>query len=73
MPAGGIAAEQMIGNGDEGIVLLDGFINGVDTSLFESQVIKYYVGVGGGYTNVEPTGSANLSSVLRKCRKSTPF
>ena len=56
MPAGGIAGED-ISIGAEGVVLLDGFINGVDTSTFASGE-KVYVAVGGGYTNEEPTGSA---------------
>jgi len=62
MPAGGIAGEQMLDE-DEGIVLLDGFINGVDTSLFNSGD-EVYVAVGGGYTNVRPTGSANFVQAL---------
>lgn len=56
MPAGGVAGET-IAVGAEGVVLLDGFINGVNTSTFAAGQ-KVYVGVGGGYTNVEPTGSA---------------
>ena len=62
MPAGGVAGEA-IANGDEGIVLLNGFINGVDTTLFNSGD-EVYVGVGGGYTNERPTGSANLVQAL---------
>ncbi len=56
MPAGVIAGETL-NNGDEGIGLLNGFINGVDTSAFSSGD-QVYVKVGGGYTNVAPTGSA---------------
>ena len=56
MPAGGIAGEQMLDEA-EGVILLNGFINGVDTSAFASGD-QVYVAVGGGYTNVAPTGSA---------------
>lgn len=62
MPAGGIAGEQMLDEA-EGVILLDGFINGVDTSAFGSGDLVY-VGVGGGYTNVTPTGSSNLIQSL---------
>lgn len=58
MPAGGVAGES-IAVGAEGIVLLDGYIGGVDTSLFASGDMVY-VAVGGGYTNVVPTGSAQI-------------
>jgi hypothetical protein len=57
MPAGGIAGEA-IANGAEGVVLLDGFINGVNTSTFSSGDVVY-VAVGGGYTNIRPTGSTS--------------
>jgi hypothetical protein len=57
MPAGVIAGEALPNNGDEGIGLINGFINGVDTSAFASGD-QVYVAVGGGYTNVVPTGSA---------------
>ena len=56
MPAGGVAGESLA-VGEEGIVLLNGFINGVDTSLFPSGD-EIFVAVGGGYINVAPTGSA---------------
>jgi hypothetical protein len=62
MPAGGIAGEQLLDE-DEGVVLLDGFINGVNTSAFNSGDLVY-VAVGGGYTNVAPTGSTNLIQAL---------
>jgi len=55
MPAGGVAGEQLLDEA-EGVVLLDGFINGVNTSPFNSGDLVY-VAVGGGYTNVRPTGS----------------
>jgi hypothetical protein len=56
MPAGGIAGES-IAVGAEGIVLLDGYISGVNTSTFASGD-EVFVAVGGGYTNSAPTGSA---------------
>jgi len=68
MPAGGIAGED-IANGDEGIVLLDGYIGGVNTSIFASGD-EIFVGVGGGYTNVAPTGSTNLIQHLGNVEKS---
>ena len=68
MPAGVIAGEE-IADGEEGIGLLSGFIQGVDTSLFESGD-SVYVAVGGGYTNVKPTGSAALIQKLGSVEKS---
>lgn len=68
MPAGGIAGEA-IAAGAEGVVLLDGYIGGVNTSAFAPGE-KVYVGVGGGYTNVEPTGSSNLVQYLGNVEKS---
>ncbi len=62
MPAAGVAGEQLL-TGDEGVVLLDGFINGVNTSAFSSGD-PVYVAVGGGYTNVKPTGSTILIQAL---------
>ena len=62
MPAGGIAGEQLLDEA-EGIILLDGFISGVNTSAFNSGDLVY-VAVGGGYTNVAPTGSSNLIQAL---------
>ena len=56
MPAGGVAGEQIL-NGEEGTVFLNGFINGVNTSIFASGD-EVFVAVGGGYTNITPTGSA---------------
>jgi len=62
MPAAGVAGEQMLDEA-EGVVLLDGFINGVDTTGFQSgQAV--YVGVGGGYQATRPTGSNNLVQSL---------
>ena len=68
MPAGGIAGED-IAVGAEGVVLLDGFINGVDTTLFQAGD-EVFVAVGGGYTNIAPTGSANLIQHLGNVEKS---
>ena len=50
---------QDLANDAEGLAVVTGFINGVDTSAFsEGDVV--YVGANGGYTNVKPTGSSNL-------------
>ena len=68
MPAGGIAGESII-VGEEGIVILDGFINEVDTTAFQPGD-DVFVGVGGGYTNVIPTGSNNLIQFLGYVEKS---
>jgi hypothetical protein len=62
MPAAGVAGEELL-NAAEGVILLDGFINGVDTSAFSSGD-PVYVAVGGGYTNVKPTGSTILIQAL---------
>ena len=43
----------------EGQALLSGYLQGVDTSLFETGEVVY-VGENGGFTNVKPTGSTNL-------------
>jgi len=61
MPAGVIAG-QLLNDGDEGIGLIDGFINGVDTSAFNSGD-EVFVAVGGGYTNIIPTGSALIQKL----------
>jgi len=55
MPAGIIAGET-IADEAEGVGLINGFIQGVDTSDFSSGD-TVYVAVGGGYTNIKPTGS----------------
>jgi len=68
MPAGGVAG-QNIAIAGEGRVFLNGFLNGVDTSAFNSGD-PVYVAVGGGYTNVKPTGSANLIQALGYVEKS---
>ena len=58
MPATFVLNEQIIDEA-EGQALLSGFIQGVNTSLFEVGEIAY-VGENGGFTNVKPTGSSNL-------------
>jgi hypothetical protein len=68
MPAGGVAGQDIAIAG-EGRVFLDGFLNGVDTSAFNSGD-AVYVAVGGGYTNIKPTGSANLIQALGYVEKS---
>jgi hypothetical protein len=56
MPATYILADTLL-HEEEGYGVVLGAINGVDTSGFiEGNVV--YVGVGGGYTQVRPTGSA---------------
>lgn len=62
MPAAFVLNEQLIA-GAEGEAILEGFINGVDTSTFAAGD-DVYVAVGGGYTNVKPTGSANYIQKL---------
>ncbi len=56
MPAGVVAGEELTNVGDEGVGIISGFINGVDTSAFSSGD-SIYVAEGGGYTNTKPTGS----------------
>jgi hypothetical protein len=68
MPAGVIAGETL-NNGDEGIGLINGFINGVDTSAFAAGD-SIYVAAGGGYTNVRPTGSTIFIQKLGNVEKS---
>ena len=68
MPAGVIAGETL-NNGDEGIGLINGFINGVNTSAFGAGD-SVYVAVGGGYTNIRPTGSSILVQKLGNVEKS---
>lgn len=62
MPAGVVLAEELPNPGDEGTGYINGFINGVDTSAFEAGD-NIYVAVGGGYTNVKPTGSALIQKL----------
>ena len=62
MPAGAIAGETLADEA-EGVGLINGFINGVNTSAFESGD-EVFVAVGGGYTNIPPTGSVGGNIVL---------
>ena len=58
MPATYVLNETLADDA-EGLALITGYINGVDTSAFgEGDII--YVGESGGYTNVKPQGSDNL-------------
>lgn len=67
MPAIGVLAEDYDFD-EEGVAIVTGFINGVDTSTFsESDVV--YVGANGGFTNEKPTGS-NLIQNLGIVNKS---
>jgi hypothetical protein len=61
MPAG-VVLNETLNAGDEGEAIVVGFINGVDTSAFGSGD-SVYVAVGGGYTNVKPTGSALIQKL----------
>jgi hypothetical protein len=61
MPAGIIAGETLADEA-EGMGLINGFIQGVDTSQFEPGD-TVYVAVGGGYTNIRPTGSALIQKL----------
>jgi hypothetical protein len=56
MPAACVAFEDIPAD-TEGIAILEGFINEVNTNGFASGE-AVYVAVGGGYTNIRPTGSA---------------
>jgi hypothetical protein len=69
MPAGVIAGETLTA-GAEGVGLINGFIGNVNTSAFSSGQ-SIYVAVGGGYTNVKPTGSSVLIQKLGNVEKSS--
>ena len=56
MPAG-VVLNETLAAGAEGEAIVIGFINGVNTSAFQPGD-NIWVGVGGGYTNERPTGSA---------------
>lgn len=66
MPASCVLAQDLAID-EEGLGIVTGFINNVDTSAFgEGDVV--YVGPNGGYTNVKPTGTnliQNLGIVER--------
>ena len=66
MPATFILNESLE-NEEEGEALIIGYIQGVNTTGFQSGEVVY-VNVGGGFTNIKPTGSAliqNLGLVLK--------
>lgn len=61
MPATYIAQSDILA-GDEGLGIAVGFITGVDTrGLIEGEPV--YVGVGGGWTQTKPTGSALIQNL----------
>ena len=68
MPAAYVLNEELISDA-EGEAILSGFINGVNTSIF-NEGDSIYVGENGGYTNVKPTGS-NLIQKLGNVIKSS--
>ena len=70
MPAAGVAGETLQA-GAEGVVILDGFISGVNTDGFQSGQ-QVYVGVGGGYQSTRPTGSNVLVQGLGYIEKVHP-
>ena len=61
MPAAFIVRED-IADDAEGKGIIAGFINGIDTSTFDGGD-TIYVAVGGGFTNIKPTGSALLQNI----------
>ena len=61
MPCHYILAEELL-DGAEGFGIINGKIQGVDTTAF-SEGDTIYVAVGGGYTNVKPTGSALIQNI----------
>ena len=61
MPAAYVLDESLT-PGQEGYGLLAGFINNVNTSTFQAGQ-SVYVAVGGGYTNIKPTGSALIQKL----------
>jgi hypothetical protein len=61
MPAAYVLDEPLT-PGQEGYGLLAGFINNVNTSTFQAGQ-SVYVAVGGGYTNIKPTGSALIQKL----------
>ena len=58
MPATFVLNETLADE-EEGIALLSGYIQGINTSLFTAGDV-IYVGTNGGFTDVKPTGSGNL-------------
>ena len=74
MPATYVLAQEL-DDQEEGLAIVTGYINGVDTSLFgEGDVI--YVGADGGYTNSKPTGSnliQNLGIVAKSAANGSGY
>jgi hypothetical protein len=68
MPATVIAGEDLDPQVRKGEAIVVGFLTGIDTSLFTAGQ-SVYVAVGGGYTNVRPTGSAVLIQKLGNVEK----
>ena len=67
MPAVGVLSQDLAAAA-EGSLILMGRISGVNTSAFsEGDII--YVGIGGGYTNVRPTGQSVLVQNLGRVTK----
>jgi len=58
MPATFVLNETLANNA-EGLALVTGYINGIDTSDFDEGDVVY-VGATGSYTNIKPQGSNNL-------------
>jgi hypothetical protein len=74
MPAIGVLAESLAPNA-EGLAIVVGFINGVNTSAFGAGDVVY-VGANGGYTNVKPTGTnliQNLGIVTKVAANGSGF
>ena len=67
MPAVGVLEQDLV-SGASGFVIHMGRISGVDTSAFNVGD-TIYVAVGGGYTNVPPTGENNLLQNLGRVTK----
>jgi len=67
MPATYVLNEDIL-NGDSGLAIITGVIEGVDTSSFSPGDVVY-VASGGGFTNVKPTGT-NLIQNLGVVTKS---
>jgi len=62
MPASGILSQDLASNAD-GLMVISGFINGLDTSGFTAGD-AIYVASTGGYTNIAPSGENNFIQKL---------
>lgn len=71
MPCTYVLNEEILNNA-QGIAILTGVIEGVDTSLFSPGDVVY-VAAGGGFTNVKPTGTNLIQNlgVVTKSNAST--